>query len=620
MLMHLPSKFSGLSARLYAAFLAAAVLPVAIAGLVGIHYSIQALREETLSHLDQEVASRAETVTRFMEQLASELLYLSASPALDNLVEHPNETSREKLERDFSVFATAYPYIYQLRYLDAAGHEVVRVDRMDHTVHPVPLAELQDKSDRYYFREAMALPAGRIFVSPLDLNIERGQVESPERPVIRVATPVADAAGTPRGLLIINLHAELFLRQVQQMAEVHGGTAYLFDRAGYYIAQSGQTTLPQMFRMRAVASSAPPLPAAPLVEILGGKRGVAVSEGLVVAYAPVEVRTVAGHQGTPPRAWSLALAYPQSRFFSAVFNLYLLYAVLVVALAATAIVGWLVSRRLLRRLVDERREQDRQLFQREKMNTLGELSMGLAHEIGNPLAGMKAVVQVLQQDDAPDGSSGATMRKYLPKLENEIDRLSSFLRTFNGFAAPQAHHPIPCRLEDVLDDVLLWTRKEAREKGIEIQYRRCGKDIPPLLADPNQLKQLLLNLVINAIHAIDGPGRITLSMCNSPLGQPPAISQRRHIHFCVEDDGPGIPAEALPKIFEPFFTTRPKGTGLGLAVVKKIADQHGATIQVHAGPGGRGSRFELAWPAAGMDAQQPDAEACVARPIMKDAP
>ncbi len=615
--MHLPARFSGISARLYFAFLAAAAIPVAIAGLVGIHYSIQALRDQTLTHLDQEVASRAETVARFMEQLASEVLYLSASPALDEWVEQPSESARLRLERDLSVFATAYPYIYQARYLDVSGRERVRVDRVDHAVNAVPSPALQDKSDRYYFRDAMTLAAGQIYVSPLDLNIEHGRVETPERPVIRVATPVADASGVKRGLLIINLHAELFLRQVQQMAESHGGTAYLFDRAGFFLSRSGQSAV-ESFRMQAVDALDSAVPGALLAEILSGKRGVVAEDSQVVAYAPVSMQPIAGHLNSPPRAWALALAYPQSRFFSAVFNLYLLYSVLVAALAATAIAGWLVSRSLLRRLVDERREQDRQLFQREKMNTLGELSMGLAHEIGNPLAGMKAVVQVLQQDDAPDGSSNATMHKYLPKLENEIDRLSSFLRTFNGFAAPQAHQPIPCRLEDVLDDVLLWTRKEAREKGIEIQYRRCGKDIPPLLADPNQLKQLLLNLVINAIHAIDGPGRITLSMCNSPLGQPAAISQRRHIHFCVEDDGPGIAAEALPKIFEPFFTTRPNGTGLGLAVVKKIADQHGATIQVHTGPSGRGSRFELAWPAAGMDAQQPEAEACAARPTMKD--
>jgi signal transduction histidine kinase len=422
---------------------------------------------------------------------------------------------------------------------------------------------------------------------------------------------VADAAGVKRGLLIINLHAELFLKQIQQMAAVHGGAAYLFDRSGFFLAQTGQTASPQAphgFEMRSVTTLGEGFPGIALPDILAGQRGVRVSEGKVVAFAPVNVRALPGHQATLPRAWSLALAYPQSRFFSAVFNLYLLYAVLLAALAATAVAGWLVSRHLLRRLMDERREQDRQMFQREKMNTLGELSMGLAHEIGNPLAGMKAVVQVLRQEEAPSPA----MDRYLPKLENEIDRLSGFLRTFHGFAAPREHHPAPCRLEDVLDDVLLWTRKEAREKGIAIQHRHCGRDIPPLLADPNQLKQLLLNLVINAIHAIDGPGEITLSMCNAPRGAAPAPEGRRQVHFCVEDSGPGIAPEILPRLFEPFFTTRPDGTGLGLAVVKKIADQHGAAIQVRARMP-HGTRFEFVWPAAGPGAPVADSAGCPAQ-------
>jgi signal transduction histidine kinase len=606
--MRTPKVFSGISARFYFTFLATAVVPVAVAGLIGIHYSIQALRKEALSHLGQEVASRSETVARFMEQLASEVLYLSASPSLDLLVESASEEAPQQMERDFAVFATAYPYIYQVRYLDAEGHEIVRVDRRDDGVQVAPKASLQNKSDRYYFRDAMTLDPGQIYVSPLDLNVEHGQVELPERPVVRVATPVASSSGAKRGLLIINLHAELFLKQVQQMAEVHGGTAYLFDRAGFFLAQTSQAASPLVsggFRMDGVETLGKAFPRSILPEILGGQQGVRVSEGQVLAFSPVGINALAGHRGTPPRSWVLALAYPQSRFLHAVSNLYLLYALLVAALAATAAVGWLMSRHFLHRLVDERREQDRQMFQREKMTTLGELAMGLAHEIGNPLAGMKAVVQVLRQEEQPSPA----MAKYLPRLENEIERLSGFLRTFHGFAAPQEHHPQACRLEDVLDDVLLWTRKEAREKDIVIQHRHCSRDIPPLLADPNQLKQLLLNLVINAIHATERPGTITLSMCNAPLAEVPARHARKRVHFCVEDTGSGIPPELRTRIFEPFFTTRPDGTGLGLAVVKKIADQHGATIRIHQ-QRPHGTRIEFDWPAAVEEETEVEAVSC----------
>lgn len=248
-----------------------------------------------------------------------------------------------------------------------------------------------------------------------------------------------------------------------------------------------------------------------------------------------------------------------------------------------------------KRLQDERRELDRQIFQTEKMTSMGELAMGLAHEIGNPLAGMKAVVQALLEEEAENDR----VRLYLTRVENEIDRLSGFLRTFHGFAAPREMHPVPCRLEDALEDVLLWTHKEAKSKGIAIEHKDCGPTVPVLWADPNQLKQVLLNLVINAIHAMERGGRITVGMCG-PFPSRARPEEAPRARFCVEDDGPGIPEAVLPRIFDPFFTTRADGTGLGLAVVKKIAVQHGADIVVRNREVG-GARFEFDWPVAGSE-------------------
>jgi two-component system sensor histidine kinase HydH len=265
---------------------------------------------------------------------------------------------------------------------------------------------------------------------------------------------------------------------------------------------------------------------------------------------------------------------------------------------ATSPQGWIVTLRDVseeRRVQETRRELDRQMFQMEKMNTLGELATGVAHEIGNPLAGMKAVTQLLQEDDAVP----ADTRRYLARIEAEIDRLSAFLRTFHGFAAPQATHPVPCRLREAIEDVLLWTRKEARSRGVTIDYAACCHEVPPLYADPGQLKQVLLNLVINAVQAMPSGGKIEIGMCAQGADLAAAVPRMR---FCIRDDGPGIAAEVLPRIFEPFYTTRAEGTGLGLAVVRKIAAQHGADIRVESSPG-RGTRFELTWPIAVGEAE-----------------
>lgn len=764
----------GLTSKIYLAFLLTSVIPTSIAGLVGIFYSLDVLRNEMLLHLRQEAEIRADAQTNFFKQLSSELLYLASSSSLGELAgARPRMTPpamRSRIQRDFAAFAQAYPHIYQLRFLDERGREVVRVDRRDGGIYDVPDAELQDKSDRYYVQEVLALQAGEIYISPLDLNIEGGQVEYPQRPVVRLGTPIIDGNGVLRGLLIVNLHAEVILSHIQHMADARGGNAYLFNRSGFFLARSADSGGDGEFRMSSLEELSGIFPRSLLGRILEGHGGTEVLGDWIVAHAPVMVQSSATAGQARPVEWAIVLAYPREKLFAAVFSLFLLYGTLATALVVTAAGGFLLSRHLLRpltslaeeteeiahgnfqsrvevqgqdeiaelglrfnsmaeklahfyasledqklhleqevrartaaldrerqnlatviqntadgilslspdgtielaneaatvmlsedgtpllgsrierywwgwadflalaeqeapmprligarigeralalsiapvsgeaahggyilvardvsderRLQDERRELDRQIFQMEKMTAMGELAMGLAHEIGNPLAGMKTVVQAMRSEDL----DRPTTERYLSRVESEVDRLSSFLHTFHGFAAPQETHPRPCHLGEVLEDVLLWTGKEARSHGITVEYRYCAQEVPPLWGDPNQLNQVLLNLVLNAIHAMKSGGRITIGMCG-PLRPEDRDAQVQRMRFCIDDTGEGIPPEILPKIFDPFFTTRSSGSGLGLAVVKKIVVQHGADILVESSPG-RGTRFTLVWPVA----------------------
>lgn len=657
---------SGLASRIYVGFLLAAAVPVLVAGVVGIYFSLDALKAETLHHLDYEVSSRAAALGRFFDQVTGELLLLSNTPVVSDLANVVGGSSqvepgiaRERVERLFAAFVRAYPYVYQVRYLGVDGKEIARVDRNDDRPYTVPSDALQDKADRYYVHEGLEHEPGQVYVSPLDLNIEHGKIEQPERPVIRFVTPIADRTGAKRGLLIINLHADFMLGQIQEMAGLRGGSAYLFDRSGFFVSRSADSPAePSVLRMQSVEALAASFTRPLLANILRGAKGTEVLGDSIVAYAPIQIGRTLAERSDSSMEWVIASAFPRRKLFEAVFNLYLLYGVLILCLAATAVGGYALSRHLLRplhllsheteeiargnfsrrveirggdeiadlgtrfnemagrleqsyrsleqqkgRLEEEvkartaqlereqesRRELDRQMFQMEKMTAMGELAMGLAHEIGNPLAGMKAVVQMLDEEElAPQ------VRENLGRVHGEIDRLSAFLRTFHGFAAPQETHPVACRLKDALEDVLLWTRKEARARNVTIDYSDCCDAVPDLWADSGQLKQVLLNLVINAVQAMPGGGKIEIGMCAQDADLSGAVPRMR---FCVSDTGPGIAPEVLPKIFDPFFTTRADGSGLGLAVVKKIAMQHGADIYVHSGHG-KGTRFELVWPVA----------------------
>jgi len=745
--------FSGLSRKIYVAFLVTTIIPTVVAGVIGAYFSLRALQHETLRNLNQEVTVRSQGLGRFFDQLSAQLLSMASTGAIRQFavakasgdVDHI-VVAATWLEQDYAALARFSKYVYQIRLLGMDGQEWIRVDRRAQDVIVVPPQELQYKGDRYYFRAASALQPGQLYVSPLDLNVEFGVVEKPERPVIRVATPVAGTDGRKLGVLIINLHADLLLDQVQQMADAHKGTAYLLDVSGHYMSRSagGQAA---GFAMQPVEKLTTLMPESVGANLIQGGPSPSRADGWIMAHASIDFARQE-LPGDGQGKWRIALAFPERELFFAVFNLYIVYAALLAALVMSAIAGYILSRRLLqpigdmsaetaaiasgdftrrvsvsgndeiaalgekfnlmaerlqassreinahreqleaqvrdrtrdleqeraaleaviehtadgilaidedgklrlvnaaalrllgddhalgrpledfwpqwpqivkdaqgsalrgdlhlqsailslavaptasgyivvardvsqeRRFLDERRMLDRQMFQMEKLSTLGELAMGLAHEIGNPLAGMKAVAQAMQyEEDVPEGLIEA-----LRRLESEIDRLSGFLRSFHGFAAPQQLHAEACRLDDVLDDVLFWTGKDARSKGITIKQHGVDS-LPPLWADANQFKQTLLNLVINAVHAMPQGGTLTVA----------AGVEGGRAQIEVRDTGSGIAPEALPQIFEPFFTTRSEGSGLGLAIVRKIAEQHGARISVASEPG-HGTCFTLDWP------------------------
>ncbi len=650
--MQMTTPARGLARRIYIAFLLAAVIPTAIAGAIGIYFSLHALRTETLGHLQQEVVVRSQGVGRFFDQLAAELLYLADAPALEELRLsrqktdlHRIQAATTRLERDYITLATAYPHIYQIRYLAADGREIVRVDKKEDRVFVVPTERLQNKGDRYYFRDAMLRKPGELYVSPLDLNVEYGKIEQPERPVIRVATPIGTGTGSNEGILIINLYADFLLEQIQQMAQSRGGTAFLFDRSGHFLTRTASNETG--FAMQPVEKLVERLGEASLKQMLAEKDGtLSVAEAI---FAHAAIRFGATYPAEDRLQWVIAIGFPEQKLFMSVFNLYVLYAILAIGLLATALGGYAISRHLLgpldalsreseaiaagdfshrveirgrdeiaalgekfnamagkiqqlvsslaahrdrledevhartaelEREQDERRELDRQMFQMEKLATLGELTMGIAHEIGNPLAGMKAVTQALQyEDDLPTGVSEA-----LKRLEAETDRLTDFLKSFHGFAAPQATQLESVPLADAVADVLFWLRKEARSLNIEIVA-----DISPDLAvqaDLHQFKQVLLNLAMNAVHAMPQGGKLVIAAHPVDDG---------YAQIDVRDTGSGIAPELLARIFDPFFTTRADGTGLGLAIARKIAQAHGATLTV-ASTVGQGSCFTLRWP------------------------
>jgi two-component system sensor histidine kinase HydH len=217
----------------------------------------------------------------------------------------------------------------------------------------------------------------------------------------------------------------------------------------------------------------------------------------------------------------------------------------------------------------------------EQMRAVGTLAAGLAHEIKNPLASIKTFTDYLEAHYADP----AFRAKFQKIVGGEVERINLIVQQLLEFAKPVPPKLQPVTLPALLDETLEFLNSELVQHHIEVHRRYATR--AQVLGDPQQLKQVFLNLVLNSLHAMDGAGRLD---CQTAL-------QGADLAVTITDTGTGITPKDLPHIFEPFFTTKPTGTGLGLAVVQGLIKEHGGRIEVTSHPG-QGTSFTLYLPVA----------------------
>lgn len=225
------------------------------------------------------------------------------------------------------------------------------------------------------------------------------------------------------------------------------------------------------------------------------------------------------------------------------------------------------------------------LFQSEKMASVGRLVSGVAHELNNPLTGIMGFAQLLLLCDLD-----ATARRQAETIYDEAERASKIVQNLLSFARRRRPEKVPVDINALVERVLELWEYEVRLKGITV-CRELARRLPPCLADPHQIQQVLLNVLGNAAQAIAAAGRgETITIRTS--------AARGFVRIAIADDGPGVPPEHLRRVFDPFFTTKPvgEGTGLGLTISYGIVEEHGGRIAVES-PAGGGAVFTIELPA-----------------------
>lgn len=246
---------------------------------------------------------------------------------------------------------------------------------------------------------------------------------------------------------------------------------------------------------------------------------------------------------------------------------------------------------------EEKLRLQRALHESENLAALGQLASRLAHEIGTPLNVIQGRAEQLLQR----GTLAEKDREFLGVIVTQIDRISGFIRQLLTLARRSEPHLRAVQLHDIVRRVAEVVSDRGTAAGVAVTLELAA-DLPPVLGDPEQLQQVLLNLSVNALQAVGTAGRVTLRTRCQP-SEPLSPAGRSEVE--VADTGAGISPHDLPHIFEPFFTTKGQigGTGLGLAISREIIRSHQGDLRVESTPG-HGSRFIVSLPWAGMQVEQ----------------
>lgn len=248
----------------------------------------------------------------------------------------------------------------------------------------------------------------------------------------------------------------------------------------------------------------------------------------------------------------------------------------------------------VRELKDRMRRSDR-------LAAIGMIAAGIAHEIKNPLVGVRGAAQLLKSELRPGAKPGdsRSMVEYLDVILKEADRLNGVLEGILDFTRVKPREMRGHNIHSILDRVLLLNEESARQNGI-VLLRLYDPSLPEVIGDADQLIQVLLNIIRNAIEVMPKGGKLTVVTRMSDQFTSVQADGKKHRLMVVKvgDTGPGIKPEHLQDIFAPFFTTKDKGVGLGLALSYQIVQEHLGTIRVESQEG-EGTTFSVYLPLAG---------------------
>lgn len=532
--------------------------------------------------LQEATVHAADLLARTLKTYSADLKILVLGQDLKRLVNGDTRAQRD-VTRDFEILASQKPDILQIRYIDKDGNEIIRIDRHDRDVRIVGDNLLQNKADRYYFQQAVAIRDNGIYVSPIDLNVEHGFIEEPWRPVLRLAAPLTAADSSNAGIVVINIAAAPLIANLERVRPAGTAPIQMLNEGGYWLAGVPVERLwGFMFdRKTSLALEAPDV----WQRIVAGYHGAFDIAGTHYVFQTLNPGlTIARNAGTPDARrsgieWTILTTVPSVTLTGMWTGEQLPTVAAGLLVAALISLGWTHAMTARRTAEATTRDTTAELLRIERLAGLGSLVAGVAHELNTPIGNAVTVASTLSESAKQFRTvveSGqvrrATIDEFLTGMGEgtsivlrSLERAINLIGHFKQVAVDQTSEQRRTFLiADIVADVTSTLHSRFRNGNVSLETAITATE--PLDGYPGPLGQVLINLIANAhIHGFDdgGAGSITISAQDL---------EDDMVEIVVQDTGKGIPRESLGRIFEPFFTTRlgQDGTGLGLSIVFNI--------------------------------------------------